>query len=77
MLNLVKGDSLQFKCHPSLFPNYKWSNINALVAYLAFVEKDGDKLFSKCTTESSIGHVWFYPNIFVVPKHCRWLTSKS
>ena len=47
VLNMVKGYHLQVRCHPLLFHNFKWFNIEAASAHHPVIQKEVDELIAK------------------------------
>ena len=58
-----------------LFHNFRWFNKKAALAHHPIIQKEVDELLAKGATESSIGGVGFYLNVFVVTKHTGGLWS--
>ena len=47
VLNMVKGQHLQIRCHPFLFHNFIWFNIKASMAHLPVTHKQVDVILAK------------------------------
>ena len=67
VLNMVKCDHLQLRCHPVLFHHLK--QFKAALAHFPVIQKDVDELLTKGAIEPSTGNAGFSSNIFVVPKN--------
>ena len=60
---------MQLRCHPLLFCNFKWFNINAATALNPVIQKKVDEILATGSIEPSTGSAVFHSNVFVVPKH--------
>ena len=65
VINMVKGHHLQLRCHPLLFHNFRWFNINASRVHHPIIQKEVHSLLAKGANEPSSGSAGFI--IFVFP----------
>ena len=64
VFNMVKGHHLQLRYHLPSFHDIRQFNIKTGLAYHPIIQKEGDDLLAKATTEPSTGGHGFYSNAF-------------